>query len=180
MKIIKYLLKGYKLVLYSATGMSISIVMSFVLDKIRNVSMIFTLFFIITALLFVIRITDDIFDYEKDKKDKKQILSKKQLITTDIIVIIFYLTMNLYYYQLFGMISVLFVFYIFIQQRIERLKIFFMILASVYYLYMNSNMNEFRSLRVLSYLGLCFVIPAIYGFYKRKGRKGQNQQQGTV
>ena len=87
MKIFKYFIKDYKLIIYSI----LSLIMSFLLNIFNNTILIFTLSLMILFLLFIIRITDDIFDYDKDIKNKKLILTKKQLINLDIIFIVLFI-----------------------------------------------------------------------------------------
>ena len=96
MKIFKYFIKDYKLIIYSILSLIISLVMSFLLNIFNNTILIFTLSLMILFLLFIIRITDDIFDYDKDIKNKKLILTKKQLINLDIIFIVLFILINLY------------------------------------------------------------------------------------
>lgn len=167
MKIFKYFIKDYKLIIYSILSLIISLVMSFLLNIFNNTILIFTLFLMILFLLFIIRITDDIFDYDKDIKNKKLILTKKQLINLDIIFIVLFILINLYQYHLLGLISVILIFYIILQQKFELLKIIFMFLSSTYYLYVNSNSDIFKNYFVWIYLILCLLLPILYYFYKR-------------
>ena len=167
MKIFKYFIKDYKLIIYSILSLIISLVMSFLLNIFNNTILIFTLSLMILFLLFIIRITDDIFDYDKDIKNKKLILTKKQLINLDIIFIVLFILINLYQYHLLGLISVILIFYIILQQKFELLKIVFMFLSSTYYLYVNSNSDIFKNYFVWIYLILCLLLPILYYFYKR-------------
>ncbi len=167
MKIFKYFIKDYKLIIYSILSLIISLVMSFLLNIFNNTILIFTLSLMILFLLFIIRITDDIFDYDKDIKNKKLILTKKQLINLDIIFIVLFILINLYQYHLLGLISVILIFYIILQQKFELLKIIFMFLSSTYYLYVNSNSDIFKNYFVWIYLILCLLLPILYYFYKR-------------
>ena len=168
MKIFKYFIKDYKLIIYSILSLIISLVMSFLLNIFNNTILIFTLSLMILFLLFIIRITDDIFDYDKDIKNKKLILTKKQLINLDIIFIVLFILINLYQYHLLGLISVILIFYIILQQKFELLKIIFMFLSSTYYLYVNSNSDIFKNYFVWIYLILCLLLPILYYFYKRR------------
>ena len=167
MKIFEYFIKDYKLIIYSILSLIISLIMSFLLNIFNNAILIFTLFLMILFLLFIIRITDDIFDYDKDIENKKLILTKKQLINLDITFIVLFILINLYQYQLLGLISVILILYIILQQKFELLKIIFMFLSSTYYLYVNSNSDIFKNYFVWIYLILCLLLPILYYFYKR-------------
>lgn len=167
MKIFEYFIKDYKLIIYSILSLIISLIMSFLLNIFNNAILIFTLFLMILFLLFIIRITDDIFDYDKDIENKKLILTKKQLINLDITFIVLFILINLYQYHLLGLISVILILYIILQQKFELLKIIFMFLSSTYYLYVNSNSDIFKNYFVWIYLILCLLLPILYYFYKR-------------
>ena len=167
MKLFKYVSANYKLIIYSIVSIIIALMVGFISNILNKITLLFMLFLNIFLLLFIIRITDDIFDYNKDKKRKKQILAKKELIIADILFTILFVIMNLYQYHLLGTISLLFILYIILQQKFEILKVFFMFLSSTYYLYINSNSNIFSSYLVLGYLALCLIFSILFYCYKR-------------
>lgn len=124
---------------------------------------------IIIINAFMIRLLDDCFDYGKDKKakNKKQPLSFKQLIWLTTALGVVYFIINIVSYGLWGLFSLLMILYMVIENKHETLKIFFVSVASMYYI---GAYRELASAPIIIYLILMVLLSAGFYIYKRQKR----------
>ena len=124
---------------------------------------------IIIINAFMIRLLDDCFDYGKDKKvkNKKQLLSFKQLIWLTTALGVVYFIINIVSYGLWGLFSLLMILYMVIENKHETLKIFFVSVASMYYI---GAYRELASAPTIIYLILMVLLSVGFYIYKRQKR----------
>ena len=117
---------------------------------------------IIIINAFMIRLLDDCFDYARDKKakNKKQLLSFKQLVWTTVVFGMVYFIMNVVFYGLWGAFSLLVILYMVVENKHETLKMFFVSVASIYYI---GAYRELTSIPIIVYLILMVLLSV--GFY---------------
>ena len=123
---------------------------------------------IIILNAFLIRLFDDYFDFDKDQKSKKksELLTKNQLICSIITLSILFLTLNIILFKLWGLLSILLIAYIIIENKYEFLKVLFIPLASIYYIGL---FHELTTAPVIFFL-IATMICSI-GFYIFKSQK---------
>ena len=117
---------------------------------------------------FLIRLLDDYFDYNNDQKTKKksELLTKNQLVWSIIILSIFYLILNIVFFKLWGLFAILLIAYMFIEDKCELMKVFFVPLASIYYIGL---FHELITAPVIIYLIISTICSI--GFYIFKSQK---------
>ena len=117
---------------------------------------------------FLIRLFDDYFDFNNDQKNKKksELLTKNQLIWSTIVLSIFYLILNIVFFKLWGLLAILLVTYMIIENKYELMKLFFVTLASLYYIGL---FHELATAPVVIFL-IATMICSI-GFYILKSKK---------
>ena len=119
--------------------------------------------------VFLIRLLDDCFDYIKDKKRPgKQILKKKELYIATVILALVFLALNTIFFSWWGLFSLLLLIYMVVENKHETLKIFFVSVASMYYIGAYRLLN---SVPIIVYLLLMVILSAGFYFYKRSKRK---------
>ena len=123
---------------------------------------------IIILNAFLIRLFDDYFDFDKDQKSKKksELLTKNQLICSIITLSILFLTLNIILFKLWGLLSILLIAYIIIENKYEFLKVLFIPLASIYCIGL---FHELTTAPVIFFL-IATMICSI-GFYIFKSQK---------
>ena len=123
---------------------------------------------IIILNMFIVRLLDDCFDYAEDKKiKKKQLLNYKQLIWATVICCIIYLVLNMVFFGLWGLFALLMILYMVVENKHESLKLFFVSLASMYYI---GAYRELTSTVIMVYLILMVVLSVGFYMYKRQKR----------
>lgn len=166
MKLIKYLLYKWKLPIYIVFSAVISFVMALV--TVGGLPVFLCMLPIVLCLLLALRISDDLFDYENDSGRKTQHLSKKQLIILCCVLAVLYVLLNILFYGIFGVLSIAAVGYILLMEKLPPLKIAYMALLFLYYIYANSGSLQWYHLTVI--FG-CLVVSALYYMIKRRVRK---------
>ena len=167
MSFLRYFFKSGKLFIYAGISAVISLLMAEILQSYRDIALYFRLFLTVLPILLILRIADDVSDYEKDSQTKEQPLRKSQLRLTLAAAMIVFVLLNLCFYQLAGLGSLCVLAYILLQQKAEILKLFFMPLASSYYFYVNqtSGMSLYM---IAGYLGVCVGASALFYWFKRR------------
>ena len=124
---------------------------------------------IIIINIFMVRLLDDCFDYAKDKKakSKKQLLSFKQLIWTIVVLGAVYFMINVAFYGLWGAFSLLIILYMVVENKHETLKMFFVSVASMYYI---GAYRELTSVPIIIFLILMVLLSVGFYIYKRQKR----------
>lgn len=127
------------------------------------------LILIVVINAFMVRLLDDCFDYVKDKKakNKKQPLSFKQLVWTTVVFGIVYFIINVVFYGLWGLFSLLMILYMVVENKHETLKMFFVSFASTYYI---GAYRELTSVPIIIYLVLMVLLSVGFYIYKRQKR----------
>ena len=154
----KYFLKYSYYIIISITFTTI---ISFITEGIR-----IELFPIILINLYMLRIIDDYLDYEVDKKEK--LLSKNILKNVAIILGVIFIILNVIFYKYYGLIAFIILIYILIQNKYEILKIFLLLITSVIYISMYTNINNAS---IIIYLFISLILSIIYYVYKRSKKK---------
>ena len=126
----------------------------------------FELFPIVVIMLYLLRILDDYFDYEIDKKEK--LLNKKALKIFAMILSVVFIVLNVLFYGYYGLISIAILIYMLIQNKIEILKIFSLLFNSIYYICIY---NKIGSMPAIIYLVCTLIISSIYYIYKRSKKR---------
>lgn len=156
-----YFLKhGYYVIL----GVLFAVVLSALIGEMK-----WELIPIIIINVFMVRLLDDCFDYAKDKKakNKKQLLSFKQLVWTTVVLGIVYFIINVVFYGLWGVFSLLVILYMVVENKHETLKMFFVSVASMYYI---GAYRELTSVPIIIFLILMVLLSVGFYIYKRQKR----------
>ena len=125
---------------------------------------------IIIINVYIVRLFDDLFDYYADKKSKKrnkQLLKYKQLLWTTTVFCIVYIVLNIVFYGLWGLFSLLILLYVGVQNKHEALKPFFICVASIYYI---GAYQEIGSAPIIIYLCSTVILSTGYFIYKKQKR----------
>ena len=172
MSYLRYFCKGGKLPFYTALSLAFGFLMALLLQAWRDVLLLCRLASLILLLMLLLRLADDIFDYEKDREKKAQPLTRRQLLGTAIVLMGIFTLLNLWFFGLPGLGGLLVLAYLWVQQKVSFMKPFFMPAASAFYFYV---CNDAYSLggtlwwAVGVYLALCLGASLL--FYICKERK---------
>lgn len=123
---------------------------------------------IILTLLFMIRIYDDISDFEKDEESKEQPLAKKELIILGAVLTIIFATLNILSFGLFGLISLFVPVYIVLEEKITFLKALFLPLMVIYFYF--ASCTDIRLVQAVV-IGVSVLFAVAYILIKRRKRK---------
>ncbi len=118
---------------------------------------------IVLSNLYLLRILDDYYDFDTDKKEK--ILSKKQLMIIFIILSLIFVLLNVIFYKYIGIISLLFIIYIILENKFEFLKVFLLCIESIFYIAVYNSLNNVYA---IIYLTICIMASIIFYIYKRR------------
>lgn len=168
MKLIRYLLNKALLPLYVLAAAVISAVLALFSDDF--LSAFLRMLPIVLSLLITLRAFDDIFDYERDSGRKTQHLSKRALIIFACVMSAAYVLLNLFFYGLWGALSIAAVGYILLMEKLPALKTAYMALLFLYYFRLNC---ESLGAVQLAVCAGCLAVSAafhIYKLYRRKNR----------
>ncbi|MDD6395689.1 MAG: hypothetical protein PUB37_05845 [Firmicutes bacterium] len=167
MRMVKYFLRRSMLVIYSL----ISLFFTVLISLIACVNFSVNLFFVLVTLLCMIRVTDDIFDFERDAQRRTQLLSKKELVLLDIALSVIFCTANIFSYGYIGTVALLFVPYVILEEKFTVMQQFLMFLLSLYYLTVSSPAGLLLTVPTYVFLIFSLIIPLFYGVYKRSRSK---------
>ena len=146
---------------YILVGVLFALVLSAMIGEVK-----WELIPIVVLNVFIIRLLDDCFDYNKDKKiKKKQPLSFRQLVWMTIICCTIYFIMNIIFYGWWGLFALLMILYMVVENKHEALKIFFVSAASMYYV---GPYCEMVNVATVIYLILMVLLSAGFYVYKRQ------------
>lgn len=146
---------------YIIISMIFTVIISCITKEIR-----LELFPIILINLYILRILDDYFDYETDKKEK--LLSKNKLKNIAIIISLLFIILNIIFYKYYGLISIFLLGYMLIQNKYEILKIFLILITSIFYINMYISLNNYK---VIIYLLIEIILSISYYIYKRSKKR---------
>ena len=171
MRILQYLCYKFKLIAYFLISTLISILMAFVSQE-NIINYVVDMTLIYTVFLFIIRVYDDISDYEKDKEknNKKQYLKKNELKLLYVFISLVWISLNIIKFKLIGLFSIVFIAYVILQNKIEFFKIFLLSILSIYYFVSYSNYMILNNTKVVLYLFISQILAICYYYLKR--RKG--------
>lgn len=167
MSFLRYFLKDGRLFLYTAISAIISFLMVVLLQAHRNIMLYCRLVLLTLLILFLLRLADDYSDYEKDRDKKEQQLSKRQILLTVAVTMIIFVLLNLYFYQVSGLVSLCILVYLLLQQKVEIMKMFFMPLVSGYYFYVNQTSGMLTYV-ISGYLVICVGLAVVFYWIKRR------------
>lgn len=167
MKVLLYLWQGKKLLFYIALSVVISLAMSLTLGALRDFLLILKLFALSFLLFILLRTADDYFDFEKDRGRKEQPLSKRGILSIMLVVAALFVGLNVLFYLLYGLCSIIVLGYLLAQQKVGFLKLFFMPIVSAYYFYLNRT-GDLPYLAIGIYLAVCLILSVAFYIFKRK------------
>lgn len=167
MSFLRYFFKDGRLFLYTAISALISLPMVVLLQAHRDIMLYCRLVLMTLLLLFLLRLADDYFDYEKDHDRKEQPLSKHQILLTAAVTMIIFVLLNFYFYQVSGLGSLCILIYLLLQQKAEMMKVFFMPLVSGYYFYVNQTPGMLTHV-ICGYLVVCVGLAVVFYWIKRR------------
>ena len=167
MSFLRYFLKDGRLFLYTAISALISFIMVVLLKAHRNIMLYCRLLLLTLLILFLLRLADDYSDYEKDRDKKEQQLSKRQILLTVAVTMIIFVLLNLYFYQVSGLVSLCILVYLLLQQKVEIMKMFFMSLVSGYYFYVDQTSGMLTYV-ISGYLVICVGLAVVFYWIKRR------------
>lgn len=155
---------------YVLVGILFAVVLSAMIGEMK-----WELIPIIICNVFILRLMDDCFDFQKDKKNKKQVNNLKWLIVSTVILCLVYLGLNVLFYGLWGLFTLLLILYMAIQNKHEPMKVFFVSVASTFYI---GAYRELNNPIIVIYLCLMVVLSTIFYIYKQRkcSKKGDKQK----
>ena len=171
MNVIKYLFTHPRTYIYLVLSCILGAVFIFLTGKFLYIELPLIFF----LLMMIMRIADDIHDYTFDaERNKKQDLSEKNLKILFIVFSSVAVALHILAFKLWGLISILVIAYIVLEERVEILQRFFMLLLSCYYLFALNGFIDFSSVKVIVWLVISLIFPilfALYKGYKRRQKK---------
>ena len=166
MNLIKYFLRKYIVFIYPLIAVCIALVQSFMIRS--DFALFVKLLVPGVCMLFAMRASDDIFDFEKDKATKVQYLSKKQLVFLRTFFWCGFVISNVLFYGIAGWYSLLFVGCTLLWEKISALKVLFATLWFSYCFVLNADFNTFR---FGAGVAVCLAFSILYGFCKKRIKK---------
>ena len=168
MNLLKYLFSHKRTLLYLALALVISAIFVF-LSKAQMWLALTGIFFLLALLM---RIADDIFDYEKDaERGRVCELSKKGLALLYLVLSLIFLALHILAFCAWGLAALLFIGYILLEERVEILQRTFMLILSCSYLLLLCGEINLRSVAVDLWLAISLIAPTLFAIYKRRKRK---------
>lgn len=141
---IKYLLKKWYYILFSIV---IYFLLNFLLEL--NINLLEVI-----SLIFIIRITDDIFDYKKDNGGR---LKKDKLIILETIFILCFVILEIFIHNIYAIYAALLVLYIIIMNKIDILKMLLLALVILYYSAIQKNINIYYLIDAVI-ISICYYL----------------------
>lgn len=157
-------MKTNKYIIYLIISFILTILFCIVIEEAISISLWMNIYII----LIVLRITDNIYDYEKDIKQKRIKFTKKQLYRLNLLFVFLFFTLNIYLYGEIGLLSLIFIAYIFLQEKYEFLQSFLMMFLFLYFLKTYSISLSNGNIRIYGFLILTIILPIAFGKYKRR------------
>lgn len=167
MKIVKYLIYKGRIFLYLIA----SLITWLLLNIVFEFQMVNKWIQIIIILLFflIIRVIDDYTDYDKDKKNRKQYLSKQELIIFLIFLCLACIILNIIDYGIQGFFIIPVLVFTIIGFKYEYLKLFISSIFLLEYVILQGNHWNFKTDVAMI---VCIMFEVIFDKYK--GRKNDN------
>ena len=164
MDVIRYFLK-FRTFVYLLISCILAVVFSAVIG--RNVYRSLTP--VLFTQLYLLRITDDYFDYERDKETKKVKIKKEKLQILLGLAIALYLWINISTYGLRSSCVVLIAALVLAEEKFVFLQIFMAAFSAFYYLSIYKKLSDFGKAEVI-FLAIIFAISLVFVFLKRRKR----------
>lgn len=164
MDVIRYFLK-FRTFVYLLISCILAVVFSTVIG--RNVYRSLTP--VLFTHLYLLRIMDDYFDYERDKETKKVKIKKEKLQILLGLAIALYLWLNFITYGLRSSCVVLIAALVLAEEKFVFLQIFMAAFSAFYYLSIYKKLFDFGKAEVI-FLAIIFVISLVFVFFKRRKR----------
>ena len=170
MNIIKYFISQYRLLIYASLAAIVSLLIANLTQDIEifNILRLFSLFIL---LAYIMRVVDDIHDYQKDRRQhKKHYLSKNELILLSMLLVLAFVVLNFVYYNLSGAFSILLVAIIYIWELFPLCKVIFLPLVSAIYIYFSGGQDAFNQYDIWIVLVVLLFVSCAFYAYKRGGK----------
>ena len=164
MDVIRYFLK-FRTFVYLLISCILAVVFSTVIGSNVYRSLTPVLF----TQLYLLRITDDYFDYERDKETKKVKIKKEKLQILLGLAIALYLWLNFITYGLRSSCVVLIAALVLAEEKFVFLQIFMAAFSAFYYLSIYKKLFDFGKAEVI-FLAIIFAISLVFVFSKRRKR----------
>ena len=162
MDVIRYFLK-FRTFVYLLISCILAVVFSTVIGSNVYRSLTPVLF----TQLYLLRITDDYFDYERDKETKKVKIKKEKLQILLGLAIALYLWLNFITYGLRSSCVVLIAALVLAEEKFVFLQIFMAAFSAFYYLSIYKKLFDFGKAEVI-FLAIIFAISLVFVFFKRR------------
>ncbi len=163
MEIIKYCWYKGRLLLYVLIACLLSYLICFLADTAYD----FKLAFMIFLQIFLLRLFDDYYDYQKDSLAGKLQLNKALLKRLLVVVSMLYLAINIYSYGLYGMFSLLIVGLINMEQKYAIIQNFLALISALYYISQIHAISTFKLAEML-FLLMILIVSVLFVMFKRK------------
>ena len=164
MDVIRYFLK-FRTFVYLLISLVLGMFFSAVIG--RNVYRSLTP--VLFTHLYLLRIMDDYFDYERDKETKKVKIKKEKLQVLLGLAIALYLWINFSRYGLRSSFAVFIVGLALAEEKFVFLQIFMAAFSAFCYLSVYKNLSDFGKAEVI-FLAIIFAISLVFVFFKRRKR----------
>ncbi len=164
MDVIRYFLK-FRIFVY----LLISLVLGMVFSAVTGRNVYRSLTPVLFTQLYLLRITDDYFDYERDKETKKVKIKKEKLQILLGLAMLLYLWINFSRYGLRSSCAVFIAALALAEEKFVFLQIFMAAFSAFCYLSIYKNLSDFGKAEVI-FLAIIFAISLVFVFFKRRKR----------
>ena len=168
MNILRYLFLQKRTIIYFA----LSVILTIILSLLTSDTFRFELLIIFFLLMLLMRIADDQYDYAFDaQKGKNQELTERCLLILYLVNSVIFITIHICIFGAWGLISVLFILYIQLEERVQILQKLFMFLLSCCYCFLLNGYIDFHSPAIIVWLIISLIFPILFAIYKRRKRR---------
>ena len=170
MNLVSYFTFRHRLPVYAAASTLFSVAVALLAHSF-NTGTVLPLAFIVLVLSYIMRATDDLHDYAKDRRShKKQLISRDQLIALCIFLTLVFVILNCCLYGIMGVISLLLLGIILIWEIFPVCKILFLPLTCIAYVLLTGGTQSLTQYALwLGSIALLFASCSYYAF--KKGNK---------
>ncbi len=165
MKLIKYLFNKWMLPIYAAVAAVFALVFALLAGGLPVFLRMLPIAFL---LLWTLRATDDISDYEHDSIRKTQHLTRRTLVVFAAVTAVLFTVLSVLFFGARGLMSLAAVAYILLMERFEPLKILYLPLVLICFFWIIA--GGLNAVQIAVSAG-CMLASLAYFVYKRKVRK---------
>lgn len=161
MKILKYFFHNGRIILYSAASLLLALTLYAFTGHLIQV------FFEILLIIVLVRVIDDLFDYDQDAGKRNQYLGKRELALTGTILAFLFAAVSVLFFGRWGWFSLLFIGWLILEEYLDIMEI---LLPPLFALYLICAYRFTLSTDCLIFSAVLLLISAAFKSYKSKRR----------